>query len=291
MARASRGERWEKEKSPFATRLRLLMNEQPITTQTQLAEITGKTRQTISQYVNGVSEPGYDTLVKIADHFEVSLDYLLGRTADPDMQTSAVDELGLSPKAIEWFKIFVKNETDRFDYEDTELLFNSFFEDETFTVFFFQMCSFLEAKTAEYIYKSLLIETFSLDESDDSSIYELHHDEIIVFNKKLRKALKTVTFPHDIPENTQRENYIPHSMVQCLEAIIELGDTERGQSDIIELLNGLFSLRISELPEFRIKKACDRFIRNLDQQAEIYSRLENIPKCLLEAMRGHNGND
>lgn len=80
MARARKGERWEKEKSPFATTLRLLMDKQPITTQAQLAEITGKTRQTISQYVNGVSEPGYDTLVKIADHFHVSLDYLLGRS-------------------------------------------------------------------------------------------------------------------------------------------------------------------------------------------------------------------
>ena len=80
MARASRGESWEKAKSPFATTLRLLMDKQPITTQAQLAEITGKTRQTISQYVNGVSEPGYDTLVKIADHFHVSLDYLLGRS-------------------------------------------------------------------------------------------------------------------------------------------------------------------------------------------------------------------
>lgn len=80
MARARKGERWEKEKSPFAATLRLLMDKQPITTQAQLAEITGKTRQTISQYVNGVSEPGYDTLVKIADHFHVSLDYLLGRS-------------------------------------------------------------------------------------------------------------------------------------------------------------------------------------------------------------------
>lgn len=90
MSRASRGENWEKADSPFATTLRLLMNKQPVTTQAQLAEITGKKRQTISQYVNGVSEPGYDTLVKIADHFHVSLDYLLGRsdisTADITVQ-------------------------------------------------------------------------------------------------------------------------------------------------------------------------------------------------------------
>ena len=104
MARASRGEPWEKAKSPFATRLWRLMNGQQVTTQAQLAEITGKSRQTISQYVNGISEPGYDTLVKIAEHFQVSIDYLLGRTADPSMQTSAVDDLGLSPIVIEKIK-------------------------------------------------------------------------------------------------------------------------------------------------------------------------------------------
>lgn len=91
MARASKGEQWEKSKSPFATTLRLLMDKQPITTQAQLAEITGKTRQTISQYVNGVSEPGYNTLVKIADHFHVSLDYLLGRSDVASIDLSVQD--------------------------------------------------------------------------------------------------------------------------------------------------------------------------------------------------------
>ena len=103
MARASKGEQWEKSKSHFATTLRLLMDKQPITTQAQLAEITGKTRQTISQYVNGVSEPGYDTLVKIADHFDVSLDYLLGRSDVASIDLSVQDihrETGLTAENI-----------------------------------------------------------------------------------------------------------------------------------------------------------------------------------------------
>ena len=122
MARASRGEPWEKAKSPFATTLWLLMNEQPVTTQAQLAEITGKTRQTISQYVNGVSEPGYDTLVKIADHFNVSLDYLLGRskarTQDNSIQ-AACDTTGLSEKSIYRLRNFMEASDDNhFTYYD-----------------------------------------------------------------------------------------------------------------------------------------------------------------------------
>ena len=83
-------------KSPFPVALRALMSEKPVTTQEKLAEITGKTRQTVSQYVNGISEPGYDTLVKIADYFDVSVDYLLGRTKDRRRHENIYDGIGLT---------------------------------------------------------------------------------------------------------------------------------------------------------------------------------------------------
>lgn len=97
--------------SPFATRLRELMAEGP-TTQDQLATAAGKTRQTISQYVNGISEPGYNTLVKIADYYGTSIDYLLGRTNDPDKVPCAADELGLSKDSIDAIKYFAEYSSD-----------------------------------------------------------------------------------------------------------------------------------------------------------------------------------
>lgn len=89
----------EKYNAPFSKVLRKLMDERG-ETQGDIAKVVEKTRQTISQYVNGISEPGYETLVKIADHFNVSIDYLLGRTEDPHRQPSAIDELGLSEEAV-----------------------------------------------------------------------------------------------------------------------------------------------------------------------------------------------
>lgn len=89
--------------APFPSALRELLREHG-ETQGDIAAVTGKTRQTVSQYYNGISEPSYDTLVKIADHFDVSLDYLLGRTKEPHMTPSAVDELGLSPETIRQIK-------------------------------------------------------------------------------------------------------------------------------------------------------------------------------------------
>ena len=282
MARASRGESWEKAKSPFATRLWLLMNGQPGTTQAQLAEITGKTRQTISQYVNGISEPGYDTLVKIADHFKVSLDYLLGRTADPGIQTSAVDELGISPKAVEWIKHFAKNDTECFDYDDTASVFNSLLEDEAFTVFFYQLCNFFYAKRAEYIYDSLLTKEYPFDESGCRA---LSRETVVEFNRKVDKAIKDTAYPFDIPDNAKREDYLPHTIADYLEAILELEGSLPGDSNYIDVMEGLFGLQVSEIPELRARKAFDGLLRTLIRHAKIEGELENIPKCLSEAMR------
>ncbi len=89
----------EKYNAPFPTALRALMDERG-ETQENIAKAAEKTRQTVSQYVNGISEPSYETLVKIADYFNVSADYLLGRTEDPNRKPCAADELGLSSEAI-----------------------------------------------------------------------------------------------------------------------------------------------------------------------------------------------
>jgi transcriptional regulator with XRE-family HTH domain len=40
-------------------------------------------QNTISRYENGVREADYKTLIMFADYFDVSLDYLLGRTENP----------------------------------------------------------------------------------------------------------------------------------------------------------------------------------------------------------------
>lgn len=43
-------------------------------------------QNTISRYENGVHQADYATLIKIADYFNVSIDYLLERTDNPDIK-------------------------------------------------------------------------------------------------------------------------------------------------------------------------------------------------------------
>ena len=53
--------------------------------QQRLATDLNTTQNTISRYETGEREPGIDELIKIADYFNVSVDYLIGRTENPKM--------------------------------------------------------------------------------------------------------------------------------------------------------------------------------------------------------------
>lgn len=52
-------------------------------TQLKLAMDLSMNQNNISRYENGKLQADYATLIKIADYFGVSIDYLLGRTDNP----------------------------------------------------------------------------------------------------------------------------------------------------------------------------------------------------------------
>ena len=54
--------------------------------QLKLALDLNSNQNTISRYETGEREPGINELIKIADYFNVSVDYLLERTNNPEMQ-------------------------------------------------------------------------------------------------------------------------------------------------------------------------------------------------------------
>ncbi len=62
----------------FAKRLKEL-REKHLLTQEQLADKIATNKQTLSRYEKNQREPGINIVTKIADFFEVSVDYLAGR--------------------------------------------------------------------------------------------------------------------------------------------------------------------------------------------------------------------
>ena len=61
----------------FSERLKALREESNLTME-QLGTALRIKKQTISRYESNQREPEYATLIKIAEFFEVSIDYLLG---------------------------------------------------------------------------------------------------------------------------------------------------------------------------------------------------------------------
>ena len=69
------------DKFNFGNRLKQLRKSYGIT-QAQLAENLNERRATLSNYENKNVYPGFNMLIKLADYFHVSVDYLTGRTDD-----------------------------------------------------------------------------------------------------------------------------------------------------------------------------------------------------------------
>ena len=63
----------------FSERARLLRKEAGLS-QTQLAQKLGITQRKLSYLESGQSEPDMETLCRMANFFDVTTDYLLGRT-------------------------------------------------------------------------------------------------------------------------------------------------------------------------------------------------------------------
>lgn len=79
----------------FGTNLEKLRKERKIS-QSKLGNALGITQQMISSYEKDISSPNIETLIKIADYFEISIDRLVGhivKSENPASQKVQFDQL------------------------------------------------------------------------------------------------------------------------------------------------------------------------------------------------------
>ncbi|WP_243456281.1 helix-turn-helix domain-containing protein [Lysinibacillus fusiformis] len=75
----------------LSTRLKMLRT-QHRKTQQDMADVLGISRQGYAKYENNLGEPDNSTLSKLADYFNVSTDYLLGRSDIPTLTQEEKEE-------------------------------------------------------------------------------------------------------------------------------------------------------------------------------------------------------
>ena len=90
----------------FNERLKFLRQSKELN-QVQLADKLGVKKQSISNWENDNVMPSVDMLERIANYFQVSTDYLLGREDKPTSGVYLLDVTGLSPAQITHIEVLV----------------------------------------------------------------------------------------------------------------------------------------------------------------------------------------
>lgn len=72
-------------------RLRELREERELR-QTDVAQVTGIDQKTLSNYETGKTRPDSDALIRLADFFEVSIDYLVGRSGPEEERSEEIEK-------------------------------------------------------------------------------------------------------------------------------------------------------------------------------------------------------
>ena len=90
----------------FAGQLKNLRRSAGLTME-QLGQKLGVSKQTVSNWENDNIMPSIDMLIRIADFFHVSTDYLLGRDVQDPSAPQMIDITGLTPRQTEHIQYII----------------------------------------------------------------------------------------------------------------------------------------------------------------------------------------
>lgn len=174
----------------FGQRLKELRKIKGIYQSTLAAELA-VSQQTVSQYESGDREPDIDKLKEIADYFNVSVDFLIGRIdtvdIDDNLKFIVIHWNYIEPKLIDICINYIKR-----NYEPYSSFIKGFCKNSSSD---FSIADFLEfMNISSDVTKQLLaycISDFYLDADKDEFVDKpklpfLHHDEVNIIKGKIK---------------------------------------------------------------------------------------------------------
>ena len=168
--------------------------------QEDLAEVLGCNRGSLANYETGKRTPDIETIIKIAQHYETTTDYILGVTDNKTVDTTVQaisDYTGLSDHAIEVLRLFneLKQVRQKIAYMDNKhepVYYNGSFNGidfDTFTLSHRQIvyeidfldwylrkmykCSFVLEKIVNMVNLNHVVNTDSKNSADNSDIMDI----------------------------------------------------------------------------------------------------------------------
>ncbi len=175
--------------TPFSRRFCMLMDShRPKMTQEEFGRILGVSKSSIGFYRDGTNQPNYSILLKIADFFGCSTDYLLGRTdyrgADPQLRMIC-DYTGLRESAVaELRRLLTDQRDDDLTRQRRRVAFSTFVESIDFA-------DLLDSAQSAYeISSGILAAEKDAPKLDGSLPYDQLQEEA----RKARQDLDTLQF-------------------------------------------------------------------------------------------------
>ena len=95
----------------LSKRLKILRAQTPYS-QEEIANKIGVARTTYAMYEQGKREPDNETIEKLADYYDVTIDYLYGRTDNPnriDQDEAEFQAFANNPSLQKWYKELPKS--------------------------------------------------------------------------------------------------------------------------------------------------------------------------------------
>ncbi|MGM9628991.1 MAG: helix-turn-helix domain-containing protein [Faecousia sp.] len=236
--------------------------------QKELAKAIGVTDNTVSYYCSGSRSPNLQQIVQISKTLNVTTDYLLGLTGDPAPMRSAVDDLGLSPKAVEWIERLDKKALCD-DHDDRISVLNYLLENINFQLFFYNICDYFYSIRAEAIYNELFDRAFpKMEGNEDFVTQEMGRR----FRDKLAQILDTVDIPNEIRDYLASTNDL-----WCHQDI--------GDSRLVDVLMGADGFNVSDLNEFRVNRDLSELMKSIKRHACEQGIVGILPDDVVESMR------
>lgn len=257
MVRLTRGERFKD--------ARIVHNQNKKQTMDEVSAATGVSKSLIQSLEDDSvnRSVGYDKVAKLAAHYNVTTDYLLGLSDDPAPTRSAVDDLGLSPKAITWIEKLERKSPCSY-HDDRISVLNYLLESIDFQLFFYDLCEYFYSTRAEAIYNALFDLAFPKMDSNE--------DMVVRFRAKIDHILADHPIPNEI------RDYL--AAINDLENRHTLGD-----SRLVDVLIGVEGFNVSDIPELRANRDFFTMMQAIKQHATKQGTVGILPDGVVESMR------
>lgn len=190
MARLTRGERFKD--------ARIVHNQHKKQTMDEVSAATGVSKSLIQALEDDSvnRSVGYDKVARLAIHYNVTTDYLLGLSDDPAPMRSAVDDLGLSPKAITWL----------LEMQEFELAndLSTIFENRSFQRIVHNLIDYVVTVEAESIARGIWLKHFPPGNDFDRAQYDAAYKRYL---ENLDEVIANCDIRHDLALSAYRSFY------------------------------------------------------------------------------------